>query len=129
EAEKKQKLADEQDQFLGARLAIARIFLFLKKPDECRVLLRYLQGQKELLAKEKPAQASIAALLCLTYIEQKNVKSALETYDAFRAGFKGDPEGDNLPLLMANLMLGANQPDKAEEIVAQGTADYPNWRF
>src|SRR5215203_4840160 len=26
-------------------------------------------------------------------------------------------------------MLGANQPEKAEEIVAQGSSDYPNWRF
>ncbi len=124
EAEKKTKFETEQDQFLGARLAIARIFLFLKKPDECRVLLRYLQGQKEILAKEKDAQASIAALLCLTYVEQKNLKMSLELYEAFRKEFKGHPEGDNLPLLLANLLLENGQPERAEEIVAQGKDDY-----
>ena len=141
EAEKKQKFLAEQDQFLGARLAIARIFLFLKKPDECRVLLRYLQGQKEILEKEKEAQASVASLLALTYIEQKNLKSSVEMYDAFRGAFKGNPEGDNLALLIANLYLENNQPDKAEEAVGHGKADYgagaPNplggvhdgWRF
>lgn len=141
ETEKKEKFLNEQDQFLGARLAIARIFLFLKKPDECRVLLRYLQGQKDALANEKDATASIAALLSLTYVEQKNLKSAVETYEAFRGANKGHLEGDNLALLIANLYLEANQPDKAEEIIGQGKTDYgpgvPNpqggahdgWRF
>lgn len=132
EEQKKTEFLTKQDQFLGARLAIARIFLFLKKPDECRALLRYLQGQKELLEKEKDAQATIAALLCLTYIEQKNAPKAQETYDAFRAGFKGHLDGDNLPLLLANLYLELDQADKAEELVAQGKQDYAQeggWRF
>jgi TolA-binding protein len=133
EEEKKKKFLDEQDQFLGARLAIARIFLFLKKPDECRALLRYLQGQKELLEKEKDAQATIASLLALTYIEQKNTEKALETYQAYRAAFKGNLEGDNLPLLVANLLLEKGDVDKAEAVVGEGSQDYGGreggWRF
>ena len=118
-----------RDQYLDARLAITRIFLLLSKPDECRTLVRYLQGQTELLAKDKDAQANIGALLCLTYLEQKNLAKGGETYEAFRGAFKGNESGDNLALLLANLFIDAGQADKAEEIVNQGAADYKDWRF
>ena len=129
EEEKKEKLKSGQDQYLSARLSVTRIFLFLKKTDEARTLIRYLQGQKEILEKDKDAQATIAALLCLTYAEQRNTAKALETYEAFRAQYKGDANGDNLPLLVANLLVEEGDAKKAEEIVAQGQADYKDWRF
>ncbi len=118
-----------RDQYLDARLAITRIFLLLSKPDECRALVRYLQGQTELLAKDKEAQANVASLLCLTYLEQKNLVKGAEAYEAFRAAFKGNESGDNLALLLANLYVDADKADKAEEIVNQGIADYKDWRF
>ena len=129
EEEKKDKFKSGQDQYLAARLSITRIFLFLKKTDEARTLIRHLQGQKDLLEKDKEAQATIAALLCLTYAEQKNSAKALETYQAFRTAFKSNPSGDNLPLLVANLLVDQGQAQKAEQIVAEGQADYKDWRF
>ena len=156
EEEKKEKLKNGQDQYLSARLSVTRIFLFLKKTDEARTLIRYLQGQKEILEKDKDAQATIAALLCLTYAEQyaelmklmekttetspsaratteaaahKLAAKALETYQTFRAQFKGDTNGDNLPLLVANVLVDEGDAKKAEEIVAEGQADYKDWRF
>ena len=129
EEEKRGKLKSGQDQYLSARLSVTRIFLFLKKTDEARILIRYLQGQKELIDKDRDAQATIAALLCLTYAEQRNVAKALETYQAFRAQFKSDPNGDNLPLLVANLLVEQGDAQQAEEIVAEGQADYKDWRF
>ena len=143
EEEKKDKFKSGQDQYLAARLAIARIFLFLPagnepqkanepvrhKADEARTLIRYLQGKKELFEKDKEAQATIAALLCLTYAEQKNAAKSLETYQAFRTAFKSNPAGDNLPLLVANVLVDQGQAEKAEQLVAEGMADYKDWRF
>jgi TolA-binding protein len=129
EEEKKDKFKSGQDQYLAARLAIARIFLFLKKTDEARVLIRHLLGQKELFDKDKESQASIAALLCLTYAEQKKADKAFETYQEFRKDFKGNAVGDNLPLLVANALVEQGKAVEAEQVVAEGQADYKDWRF
>ena len=135
EAEKLDKLKNGTDQYVAARIAIARIFLFLKKNDECRVLIRYLQGQPELLAKDPEAQAAIAALLCHTYLGQDNLEKSVETYDAFRGAFKGNEAGEDLPLFTANLVVEKGQSAKAEEIVNQGMEDFKaanngaGWQF
>lgn len=142
EEEKAAKYKTGQDQFLAARLSIARIFLFLEKNDECRVLLRVLQMQKEAFEKDKDSQSSVAAMLCLTYAAQyKDIKKAnkaaapkcadkaLEAYETFRKDFKGNDGGDNLPLLVGNVLLEDDRPDKAEEIINQGFQDYKDWRF
>ena len=129
EQEKKEKLKAGQDLFLSARLAIARIFLELKQPDEARTSIGYIQGQKELVEKDRDAQASMAALLCLTYAEQKKAEKALETYQAFREKFKGNPIGENLPYVVASVLVGQGKTDQAEQIVGEGQADYKDWRF
>jgi len=129
EEEKKEKFKTGEDQYVSARLAIARIFLFLKKTDEARSLIRYLLAQKDLFEKDKESQATIAALLCLTYAEQRNTEKAVESYAAFRASFKGNTNGDNLPLLVSNLLVESGKPDEAEKVVAEGLEDYKDWRF
>lgn len=129
EEEKRDKFKGGQDQYLAARLAIARIFLFLKKPDEARTLVRFLLSNKELLEKDKDSQATIASLVCLTYAEQKNGEKAMEAYEAFRKDYKGTPLGENLPLLVADALVQKGMADAAEKVVAQGQADYKNWRF
>ncbi len=129
EDEKREKYKSGQDQYLAARLSIARIFLFLHKTDEARTLMRHLLSQKELFAKDKDARATGAALMCLTYAEQKNVAKALEAYQEFRAGFKGNANGDNLALLVANLLVEKGDADQAEKVVAEGQEDYKDWRF
>ena len=129
EDEKREKFKSGQDQYLAARLAIARIFLFLHKTDEARTLMRFLLTKKQLFEKDKDAQATVASLLCLTYAEQKNAAKALETYQEFRKEFKGNPTGDNLALLVANVLVEKGQAEEAEKIVAEGQADYKDWRW
>ena len=129
EIEKKDKYKSGQDQALAARLAIARIFLFLGKTDEARALIRHLLGQKELFANDKEAQANIASLLCLTYAEQKNAEKSLAAYQEFTKEFRGNPVGDNLPLVVANVLVETGKPEEAEKLVAEGMKDYKNWRF
>jgi tetratricopeptide (TPR) repeat protein len=135
--EKKQKFLDEQDQFLGARLAIARIFLIQKKFDECRVLIRYLQGQKELLEKEKDARANLANFLAVTYIEQKNLAKGDEAAEAFRREFNTTPgmgheAGEGLPLVLSAAYIEnpteANVA-RAAAILDQARKDYATWRY
>ncbi len=129
EDEKRDAFKGGQDQYLSARLAIARIFLFLHKTDEARTLMRNLLTRPELFEKDKDSHATISALLCLTYAEQKNAAKALETYQEFRKDFKGNTSGDNLALLVANLLVEKGDADQAEKIVAEGQADYKDWRF
>jgi TolA-binding protein len=129
EEEKRDKYKSGQDQYVSARLAIARIFLFLHKTDEARTLMRHLLTQKELFEKDKDSQATIASLLCLTYAEQKNTAKALETYQEFRKDFKGNPAGDNLALIVANILVESGDADQAEKIVGEGQEDYKDWRF
>ncbi len=129
EDEKREKYKAGADQFLAARLAIARIFLFLHKTDEARTLMRDLLTRPELFEKDKDGHATLAALLCLTYAEQKNTAKALETYRDFRKDFKGNTSGDNLALLVANLLVEQGDAEQAEKVVAEGQEDYKDWRF
>lgn len=130
ETEKRDRLKTGSDQYLSARVAIARILLFLQKYDECRVLIRYLMGQKELFAKEKDQEAAVNALLTHTYIGQANLPKALETFESFRAGFKGHERGEDLPLFLANLAVEKREAAKAEEIIKQAMEDYgADWSF
>ena len=152
---KREKYKGGADQFLAARLAIARIFLFLHKTDEARTLMRVLLTRPELFEKDKDGQATLASLMCLTYAEQfaelnakvkardtepavrtaaeaalpKLAARALETYRDFRKDFKGNAAGDNLALLVANSLAEQGDADQAEKIVAEGQEDYKDWRF
>ena len=129
EADKRESFKGGQDQYLAARLAIARIFLFLHKTDEARTLMRNLLTRPELFEKDKDSHATISALLCLTYAEQKNAAKSLETYQEFRKEFKGNASGDNLALLVANLFVEKGDAEQAQKIVAEGQEDYKPWRF
>ena len=120
------------DQYLAAKLALARIYLFQKKPDESRVLIRYLQAQEELLKSDKDALPTITALVALTYGEQGNLEKALAGYEEFRTKFKSNPNGDNLPLLVAKLLIDSEKTpnvEKAITVVNDGMTDYKQWRF
>jgi tetratricopeptide (TPR) repeat protein len=133
EQAKAEQLKSGTDQYLAARVNVARIFVDLGKFDEARTLIRYLQGQPDLLGKDKDAQASVASLLCETYVNQQNLEKALETYNTFRASFKGNGAGEGLPLIVANLLVSKDKAEQAEEIVKQGIEDFPNngagWQF
>ena len=132
EEQKLDRYKTGQDQYLAAKLALARIYLFQKKPDESRTLIRYLMGQEELLKGDKDAMPTVTAMLSLSYAEQNNVEKTLAGYEEFRSKFKGDANGDNLPLLLAKLLIDSGKPehvDKAIAVVNDGMADYKPWRF
>ena len=136
EEQKLDRYKTGQDQYLAAKLALARIYLFQKKPDESRVLIRYLQAQEELLKGDKDALPTITALVALTYGEQGNLEKALVGYKEFRTKFKSNPNGDNLPLLVAKLLIDSEKTPNVEEaitIVNDGMVDFKTataeWRF
>ena len=132
EEQKLDRYKTGQDQYLASKLALARIYLFQKKPDESRVLIRYLQGQEELLKGDKDAMPTITALVCLTYGEQGNLEKALTSYEEFRTKFKSDPNGDNLPLIVAKLLIDSEKNENVEKAIAivnDGMTDYKPWRF
>jgi len=128
EREKLDEFRAQKDQSLQARLSIVNIFLQLKKPDEARTLLKYATVLGE-VEKDIDAQRSIAASLTLTYIEQKNAVEAEKAYQAFRDKHRATSEGEALPLGMANMYLGLNQPSKVAEYVDEGLSDYPGWKY
>ena len=132
EEQKLDRYKTGQDQYLAAKLALARIYLFQKKPDESRTLIRYLMGQEELLKGDKDAMPTVTAMLSLSYAEQNNVEKTLAGYEEFRSKFKGDANGDNLPLLLAKLLIDSGKPehvDKAIAVVNDGMEDFKPWRF
>ena len=132
EEQKLDRYKTGQDQYLSAKLALARIYLFQKKSDESRVLIRYLQGQEELLKGDKDALPAIAGMLCLTYAEQNNLAKTQAAYEEFRTKFKGNTNGDNLPVLLAKLLIdsGKNEDvEKAITVVNDGMADFKPWRL
>jgi tetratricopeptide (TPR) repeat protein len=132
EQQKLERYKADQDQYLAAKMALARIYLFLKKPDESRTMMRYLQGQGELLKSDPEALPTVTAMLGLTYAEQNNVEKTLASYQDFRGKFKGNPNGDNLPLLLAKLLIDSGKNENVEKaiaVVGEGMADYKNWRF
>lgn len=132
EEQKLDRYKNDQDQYLAAKLALARIYLFQKKPDEARVLIRYLQAQEELLKGDKEALSTITALIPLTYGEQGNLEKSLAGYEEFRTKFKSNPNGDNLPLIVAKILIDSEKTpnvEKAITIVNDGMTDYKPWRF
>ncbi len=132
EEQKFGRYKDGPDQYLAAKLALAQIYLFQKKPDESRTLIRYLMGQEELLKSDKDAMPTVTAMLSLSYAEQNNVEKTLTGYEEFRSKFKGNSNGDNLPLLLAKLLIDSGKPEnvvKAITVVNDGMADFNPWRF
>ena len=132
EEDKLERYKTGQDQYLASKLALARIYLFLKKPDESRTLLRYLAAQEELIKGDKEAPPQVSSMTALTYAEQNNLEKTLAGYEEFRAKFKSDANGDNLPLVVAKLLIDSEKEEniqKAITVVNDGMTDYKDWRF
>jgi TolA-binding protein len=120
---KLQSLKHAPDQTLNAQLRIASIFFFLQKFDEARVLLRYLQP----FAIDPDQKKQLQYYITLTYISQGILDKAEQAYNAFFSAYRGDPLGENLPLVMGSAFLsGTNsQPQKAAAYLAQEREYYP----
>jgi TolA-binding protein len=109
------------DQTLNAQLRVAACYFLLQKYDEARVLLRYLQG----FADGADQKKQIAYYMAMTYASQGIMDKAETAYNAFESAYKGDPLGENLPLIMGAAFLSAGNSEKAASYLAQERELYP----
>ena len=118
-----QALKRAPDETLNAQLRIASSYFLLQRYDEARVLLHYLQG----FAQDPDQKKQIQYYLVLSYASQGIMDKAEEAYNAFQSAYRGDPLGENLPLVMGSAFLsGSNsQPQKAATYLAQERELYP----
>jgi TolA-binding protein len=116
-------LKQAPDETLNAQLRIAASYFMLQKYDESRVMLRYLQP----FIQDPVQKKQIEYYLVLTYAAQGLTQQAEEAYNTFQSDYRGDPMGENLPLVMgAAYLAGDNkQPDKAIGYFQQEQALYP----
>jgi TolA-binding protein len=121
------KLASVQkapDQTMNAQLRIAACYFLLGKYDESRVLLRYLQP----FADQPDQKKQIQYYMVLTYASQGIMDKATAAYRDFETTYKGDPLGENLPLVIGSALLsGTNSnPRAAVEYLNQERELYPS---
>jgi TolA-binding protein len=118
-----QALKRAPDQTLNAQLRIASSYFLLQKYDEARVLLHYLQA----FAEDADQKKQIQYYLVLSYASQGVMDKAEEAYKTFISAYRGDPLGENLPLVMGTAFLsGSNgNPQKAATYLDQERELYP----
>jgi TolA-binding protein len=120
---KLQALKRAPDQTLDAQLRIATIYFMLQKYDEARVLFHYLQP----FAADADQKKQIQYYLTLTYASQGVMDKAEKAYNDFFSAYRGDPLGENLPLVMGSAFLSGTNPqaDKAATYLSQERQLYP----
>lgn len=134
------KLVDLQtraDQTLAAKLKSAQIQITMHKAkdrermDEARVLLRFVERFAKDLDEEQRKQ--ILYFQTLTYAAQHKAAKAEEFYEKWKATYKDDPIGENLPLLMGAMYLdpdpAINNPAKGIEYFKKQLTDFPRSKF
>ncbi|MDB6155385.1 MAG: repeat-containing protein, partial [Chthoniobacteraceae bacterium] len=121
EQEKTASIEQRGDQTLTARIKCAQIFLALERYDETRVLMRYLEPQ----VQSEEDKKQVAYFTALTYAAQNLTDKAVETYDKFMAQYKGDPIGENLPLLVGAAFLAHGESEKAIKYFNEQAELYP----
>ncbi len=120
---KLEALQAKDDLVLGARLASGAAYYNLQRFDETRVLMTTL-----LPAIKKPEDEKKAFFyVTLSYAGQKLVNKAVTAYDQFQAKYAGDPQGENLPLVISALFQGGPQADaaRANKYLDEFTRLYP----
>ena len=128
EQEKLAAFKDRADDTVLARIKGAQIFSMLGKHDETRMVMNYLEQRG--LATEPEQKKLVLYYTARSYAAQNLAAKAEEKYNAFQAAYKGDPLGQDLPLLMGAMYLGGNpklkDPDKAMKYFAEAAQLYPN---
>jgi TolA-binding protein len=124
ETAKLEALKHAPDQTLYAQLRIAECYFLMQKYDEARVLLDYLQP----FADDPGQKKQIQYYLVMTYASQGIMDKAEQGYNAFMSAYRGDPIGENLPVLMGAAFLSAsnNNPQKAAYYLQQERDLYPH---
>ena len=122
------KLADLQgkpDQTATAFLKMAEIFFQQGDNNAARVILKHIAP---FLESEEDKKRELY-FTTMTYALQNAADRAPAGYTAFQAKYQGDPLADNLPVVMGNLYLGANNPSEAIRFFDESLALYPKGRF
>ncbi len=109
------------DQTLPARIKCGQIFVALERYDEARVLMRFIEPQ----VQEPEQKKQVSYFIAVTYAAQNLTEKAVEHYKKFMAEYKGDPLGENLPLLVGAAFLANNQPEKAIQYFQEQAEIYP----
>ncbi|HEX5176081.1 MAG TPA: tetratricopeptide repeat protein [Chthoniobacteraceae bacterium] len=127
EQEKLAALEQRADQSTAAKLKSGQAFITLQDYDAARVLFRFLQPFTE----EPEQQKQLLYYLTLTYAAQHIADKAVENYDKFMTQYRGDPIGENLPLLVGMVFLDprSSDPNKAIEYFKQESVLYPKSKF
>jgi TolA-binding protein len=133
EQEKLALIQARQDQTVTARFKCGIVYFQEGRLDEARVLFSYID---QLGLTDDPEQKKlILYFVTMTYAAQGVVDKAVEKYDAFQAGYKGDPIAENLQLVVGAMFLdekNSKDPDrltKAIQYFKEGLDIYPKGKF
>ena len=130
EIPKLEAIKEKGDSTIAALVKIGQIYFQQKAYDEARVMLRHLQ---QFTADDAEQKKTIQYYITLTYASQKLNEKAVGEYTEFNAAFKGDPMGDNLPLIIGSLFLTndpkTNDSEKAAQFFKEGAELYPNGHY
>jgi TolA-binding protein len=127
EQEKLAALEQRADQSLAAKLKSGQAFITLQDFDAARVLFHFLEP----FVEEPDQHKQLLYYLTLTYAAQHIADKAVQGYDKFMTQYRGDPIGENLPLLVGMVFLDpkSSDPNKAIEYFKQESALYPKSKF
>jgi TolA-binding protein len=127
EQEKLAALEQRADQSLAAKLKSGQAFITLQDFDAARVLFHFLEP----FVEEPEQHKQLLYYLTLTYAAQHIADKAVQGYDKFMTQYRGDPIGENLPLLVGMVFLDpkSSDPNKAIEYFKQESALYPKSKF
>ncbi len=113
------------DQTTPAMLKMAQIFFNQGRLNAARVLLSHLSPFLTADGEKKTA----LYYNTMTYAMQNVADKAVPLYDEFQSSYKADPIAQNLPLVIGNLYLSANDPQKAADYFDESLTIYPDGRF
>jgi TolA-binding protein len=134
EQEKLAQIQGRQDQTVTAKFKCGIVYFQEGRLDEARVLFSYID---QLGLTDDPEQKKlILYFVTMTYAAQGVTDKAVEKYNAFQAGYKGDPIAENLQLVVGAMFLDDNKskhdPDrlvKAIQYFREGLDIYPKGKF
>ncbi len=129
EREKLETMKEKEGQSMLAKLRVAGIYFQQQRFDEARAILRYLVAFLE----SPELQKQYFYYLTLTYASQAIADKAVEAYNNFQAKYKGDPMGENLPVVIGSMFLGPNpkahDPVKAIQYFQEAMTIYPKSQY
>ena len=131
EQEKLAQIQSRPDQTVTAKFECGIIYFEQGRLDEARVLFSYID---QLGLTDDPEQKKeLLYFVTMTYAAQGVADKAVEKYNAFQTGYKGNPIGENLQLVIGSMFLGddpkVHDPKKAIQYFQEGLDIYPKGKF